>query len=226
MPPLPTVANVFRARVLFTITNKPTQGLRMFFRWSGTTPTVTAANALAEDLYNALVDAGIAAAFPNFNRLTGVELVDLTSALGAEGFYAHGTTGTETGEPLPAEATFVTSFEIPRRYRGGHPKAHWPFGVAADLTTPDRWLATKVTAWQELVNAAIATFVGKSSGGCGITAQVAVSFYEGFTVITNPITHRARNVPNLRTPALVTNVTSVIGRDYVGSLRKRRIKTS
>ena len=43
----------------------------------------------------------------------------------------------------------------------------------------------------------------------------------GFTVITNPITHRARNVPTLRTTPAVDAVSGTIARLRVGTQRRR-----
>jgi hypothetical protein len=224
MPALPDVANVIRARVLFTLAGKPTQGVRQFFRWSGTSPTSAALTTLAEDYYNALVGASIAGAFSNIYGLSSVELVDLSSEMGAEGVYAHRTTGTLTGTPLPVETAFVTEFGITRRYRGGHPKTFWPFGDSEKLQNPNTFTPSAVSDWQTVVTNGIAGFVGESSGGCTIGAHVCISYYKGFSVVTNPLTGRARNVPTLRTTPLVTNVTAIVGRERIGSQRRRREK--
>lgn len=226
MPKLPDVSHVLRARLYFTIDGKPEQGVRHFYRWTGSTPTATALATLAHKLYTSFVAATIAAVMHATNVFTGVQLEDLTSTTGATGSFAGTTTGTLTGEGVPADACLVTSYEIPRRYRGGHPRSYWPFGNATTLFDPQRWTTAFVASAQAKVTTGIAGFVGQSSGGCTIGAHCVPSYYEGFTVVISPTTGRARNIPKLRTPVIVTNVTDIIAREYVGSFRKRRPKTS
>lgn len=226
MPPLPDVSHVLRARLFFTLNGKPEQGVRQFYRWTGTTPTPTALATLAHKLYTAFVGETIAGAMYTSNKFVGVQLEDLTSTTGATGSFAGTTDGTLTGEPVPVDACFVSSFEIPRRYRGGHPRSYWPFGYAGNLTSEQEWSTAAVAAWQTLVTDAIAAFVGQSSGGCTIGAHCVPSYYKGFTVVVSPTTGRARNIPKLRTTPIVTDVTDIIGRHYVGSFRRRRPKTS
>jgi hypothetical protein len=50
---------------------------------------------------------------------------------------------------------------------------------------------------------------------------VNVSYYNGFTVVTNPTTGRARNVPTLRGTPVVDTVTGIVARVQVGSQRRR-----
>lgn len=226
MTPLPPAANVIRARVLFTIAGKETQGVRMFFKWSGADPTATALNTLAQTLYNLFVSEGVPALMAKTTYLQEIVLEDLTSTTGAVGTYASNYEGSRTGTPLPADAAAVTSYEIRRRYRGGHPRSYWPFGVASDLTTPDQFTPALVETVQTKISAVISGFVGQTEGGCTIGDQVAVSYYEGFTAVENPLTHRYRNVPTLREAPVITNVSSLVARSYVASFRRRRFKTS
>lgn len=223
MPPLPSVPNVIRARVFFTLNGKPTQGVRLFFRYSGTHPTTTALNTLAHDLYTAFVTATIAAVLGNDNKLTGVVLEDLNSTTGAVGSYFHTTNGTAGAEYLPPEVAFLVSNEIARRYRGGHSRTYWPFGTAANLSAPNSWAATFVTLVHTKVQAVYTTFIGKVAGGCTITAHVNVSYYSGFTSVQSPTTHRWRNIPTVRGAPLVDTITAVVARVEPASFRRRRL---
>lgn len=225
MAPLPPVANVLKARILFRIGSKPTQGVRQFYRWSGTAPTSATLNTLAQDLYNAIVTAGFATVASTKVKLTGTELIDLTSAMGATGSYEATTTGARAGVALPAADCFVSSYEITRRYRGGHPRSYWPLGTDLDETGPQLFKSASVTAFTTFVEDINTGFVGTSVGGTTVGNHVAIAYYEGFTAVMNPLTGRYRNVPKLRTTPLVTNVTSIIGRNYIGSFRRRRVKT-
>lgn len=226
MPKLPDVSHVLRARLFFTIAGKEEQGVRTFWRWTGTAPSATALATLAHKLYTALVTAGIAGAMHESRNFTGVQLEDLTSTTGATGSFNGTTPGTLTGGGLPNEVCFVCSYEIPRRYRGGHPRTYLPFGEEEKLTTPTMWTPAAVLAWTTLLNTAYAAFTGESSAGCTIGAQCVPSYYDGFTVVISPTTGRARNIPKLRTTPVVTDVTDLIGRDYIGSFRRRRPKVS
>lgn len=207
------------------MSSKLNQGLRTFFRWSGSTPTGTSLSALAATL---LADAvtNLAPATSTNVTYSGAILEDLTSDMGAVGEAAGTHPGSRSGTLLPADTCFVGSYEITRRYRGGHPRSYFPFGVEADLENDQQWTPTAVTEFTTAVNDWIAGFVGQSSGGVTIGAHTTVGYYHGFTVVTNPTTGRARNVPTLKTPPTLTDVVSVIGRDYIGSQRRRRFKTS
>jgi hypothetical protein len=226
MAPLPPVSHVLMCRTLFTIGGKEGQGTRQFFRWTGTTPTPTVLTGLADDIFTAHLLGSLPAASATTLTYTGIELTDLTSSMGAQATFSGSAAGERSGDELPADVAFVTSFGITRRYRGGHPRAYWPFGVASDLTGPQQWTDGAVATFLTAVETYSAGIVGLSTGGTTIGHHVAVSFYEGFTAVEDPITHRYRNVPTKRTPALVTTVSDIVGRTYVGSFRRRRLKTS
>lgn len=225
MTALPSVANVFRARILFSIGDKPDQGVRVFFRWSGSAPSAAAATTLAGDLFST-ASLNLPAAMHPDNSITGVILEDLTSPTGAVGEASGTTPGTETGGPLGADTAFVASYEIPVRYRGGHPRSYWPLGTDTDVDTPQSWLGSSVTAFEAAVSGTIFGFTGVSAEGCNVGVQVAISYYEGFMAVENPLTHRYRNVPQLRVTPEVYDVASITGRSYIGSQRRRRLKTS
>ena len=226
MPPLPAVPQTLQARMFWTMAGKLEQGIRLFLGFSGTSPTPTILNNLATLFLAQAVVAGFAGLTHSTNVLTGAHLVDLTSSTGAEGGVETSIAGTRTGGALPVDAAFVTSYEIARRYRGGHPRTAWPFGVDSDLTTPQAWKPASVTTFETAVRGFLAGVVGLTNGGTTISSHVSVSQYHGFTPVTSPTTGRVRNVPNPRTPPLIQPVTAILGRDYVGSQRRRRFSTS
>lgn len=226
MTPLPPVSHVLQLRTFFTIGDKLDQGVRQFYRWSGTTPTAAILEQLCTQINAAAIAANIRGMLSDYNYFTGTELTDLTTDMGAQNSVRVTHIGTRGGTKLPAEAAFVTSFEIPRRYRGGHPRSYWPFGVEGDVDTPNQWTSASQTAFTTCVAAYIGATVGQSNGGTTVGAHCSIAYYHGFTVVTDPITHRARNVPTKRTPPVVTTVTRINGRSYIGSFRRRRIKVS
>lgn len=224
--PLPPAPGAIRARILFTLGGKPTIGCRVFFGWTGTAPTPAALSTLADTFATSLSTHTIAHLLHPDNKYTGVILTALTSDMAPEAEAHELVTGTRTpGGPLPVDACFVTSYEITRKYRGGHPRSSWPFGTDNDLTTPQKWKSASVTAFLGWVTSYVRGFTHTATG-THMAGLLSIAYYQGFTAVENPITHRYRNVPRKRTPALLTAVTGVIGRSYVGSQRRRRLVPS
>lgn len=225
MPALPNVPQVIRVRMLWTIGSKEGQGVRFFYNYTGSAPTVTNLQSFGTTL-NTAADAQWANVLGVENTYTGCILEDLTTPTSAVADVADSHAGSLSGDPVPAGAAFVTSYEIPTRYRGGHPRSYWPFGSGSEMTNNDIWSSTFTSTAQAAVATIIDSLVGAIEGSTTIENHVAVSYYSGFTVVTNPITHRSRNVPTLRATPIVTAVGSIVGRNYIGSFRKRRPKTS
>lgn len=224
MAPLKPVPNVLRIRLLFTIGGKPNQGIRFFSRWSGSTPSASSLTTLCGQIAVAAVTHLIPLIHPS-TSLTEVIIEDLTSSTAATGSASGVNAGTRTGAQLPADVAFVSSYEIARRYRGGHPRSYLPFGVDTDLTTSQLWKLTAVTDFVAGLEAFFATVGTSSAGGTTIGAHVAISYFKGFTIRTRvPYRPQVLNTP--RTTPLVTDVTSIAGRRGVGSFRKRRFKNA
>jgi hypothetical protein len=77
--------------------------------------------------------------------LTSVEGIDLSSSTGAESVNVTSHAGTRVGEALPASNCVLVNSHVARRYRGGHPRAYLPAGVAADLGSPQTWDTSYLT---------------------------------------------------------------------------------
>lgn len=219
MPALPAAAGVVRLAMKGTTGTVPWLS-RVFLHYSGTPPTAAQLNtftALAITSYGtnlkSLAYGGVV--------LSECDATDLTSATGAVGISTGSTAGTRAGTAIDSAACAVISYEIARRYRGGHPRGYWPFGVANDLNATNAWSAAFVTACNTGFNNWIAALVAGGWAGAGTIAQVNVSYYNGFTVVTNPITHRARNVPTLRVSPTIDTVTAILTRPSVGTQRRR-----
>lgn len=221
MPALPDVANVFRTRVMFTVHGKPDQGLRLFFRWTGSTPTSASLNDMSGTVLLAI--GGFADLWHPDVKLTSVTMEDLTSPTAAVGENTTTVPGTRTGGPLPADACVVVDSTIPRRYRGGRPKTFWPFGTDTDLTGQQKFSSTAVGVFGSGIASIFHAFSLITVDGTTLGAQANISYYKGFTVITSPTTHRARNLPTLRTTPVVDTVTDRTVQSYVGSQRRRRL---
>ena len=211
--------------MLWSIQGKEDQGLRMFFKYTGAAPS-TADLLYFLGIIRAEADSALPTLYGADNVITGWIAEDLSSSTGAVAELTDSTAGTGAAEIVPPGTAVVSSYEISRRYRGGHPRSYWPLGLGADLQNDGTWTSGFVSSCQSAIDTVIDSLPAATHGSTTIVNQVNVSYYDGFTSVENPITHRYRNVPTLRATPLVDNVNSIVVRPYVGSLRRRRPKTS
>lgn len=220
MPALPPVAGVIKVASLFTYSGNVSCMNRYFIHYSGTAPTTAQLNTFCTSL-----DTGWSTNYPAVTSGdvigTGHQAEDLSSSTGAIGAAGMSSTGTRSGDGLPKATCFGVNFQMARRYRGGKPKIFLPFGTSTDLDGTGRWkgasLSSFGSAWVAYINAALAA----GWTGAGTLTHVNVSYYSGFTVVTNPITHRARNVPTLRGTPLQDLITGYSSETDVMSQRRR-----
>lgn len=193
---------------------------RFYLHYAGAAPDAAALNAScalwADDFDGTLGHA------MNLNVTLGrVHAIDLSSPTGAEGDWLGALPGHLTGSPLPIDVAQICSYEISRRYRGGHPRGYWPLNQAGDLDSPQIWSSAVVAGNQTQFANFFAAVFGHVWAGGGPLSQVNVSYFHGFTVITNPITGRARNVPTVRGVPVVDAVTARVARAHIGTQRRR-----
>ena len=225
MPALPSVADVMRIRMLWTIQGKEDQGLRFFMKYTGGPPS-TADLLYFLGIVKASADSALPTLFSPDNVITGWIAEDLSSSMGAVAELTDSTPGTGPSDYIPSGTCVVSSYEVTRRYRGGHPRSYWPLGISTELTNAGTWTPGFVSSCQSAIDTVVDSLPASTHGSTTIVGQVNVSYYDGFTSVENPITHRYRNVPTLRATPLVDTVNSIIVRPYVGSMRRRRPKTS
>jgi len=214
-----------RFRILFSIAGKEDQGLRFFMKYTGGPPSVS------DMLYflvllKAETDSVLPALIVESVILTGYVGEDLSSSSGATADLTDDTPGTLAAGDQPNQVAVVSSYEISRRYRGGHPRSYWPLGDSGQMSSDSTWSTTFVNSCQSAIASVLDSLPAATSGSTTIDNHCNVSYYEGFTSVENPITHRYRNVPTLRGTPLVDTVNSIVVRNYIGSMRKRRPKTS
>jgi hypothetical protein len=225
VPALPAVPNVARIDVFYTLSNDAYALTRLHVKYTGSAPNSAACAAIASALYT-----DFAAEFGSYmtarNSLTGLQFTDLATTSGASGAHYATTTGTLSSEGMAASICMLTKLNIARRYRGGKPRAYLPLGDLSVLQDGQNWLPSFVNN----VNAALAALVGDiavtNSGGCSLQNLVNVSYYSGFTVVTNPVSGRARNVPKLRVAPVVDDVTSWTAEQRFASQRRRLLRSS
>lgn len=194
---------------------------RMFWQYTGTAPTNAQLNTFCS-----------AVATPygtNLKPLASTEVtlgtvtaVDLSTTSSAQGSAALNVIGTRVGTSLSAQVAAVVSYEVARRYRGGHPRGYWPLGVVTDLATNARnWQAAFVSSLQTDIDAFRTAMIAAGWTGAGTISQVNVSYYHSFTVVVNPVTGRAKNKPTLRGTPVIDQVTSTLARTAIGTQRRR-----
>lgn len=220
MPALPSVPGVVRCTLDYTVGPDTAALSRFFVHYGGTAPTNVNLQTFAGSIGSAF-NTDLCPSMSTSSALLRVKCEDLSSASGAIGEDDTERFGTVAGAPIPASSSFVVGFSIARRYRGGKPKIFLPLGVAANLAGNLKWTPAFVlsagTSFQSFINLVLAT---PWTAGGPLT-HVNVSYFSGFTVVTNPVTHRARNVPTLRGAPVVDAVTLYTTELNVGSQRRR-----
>lgn len=220
MPALPAVSKVVRVSIIGLINGQVPWLSRFYVAYTGTAP----ANADLTTFNGAVSTTMVTNLIPlmtNNITTTEIESTDLTSSTSAAAITASAHTGSRAGSAIPGDVAVVSSYEILRRYRGGHPRGYWPFGSQTDFSSAEAWSPTAVTAFTNGLNAFFTAVLAAPWSGGGTLTHINVSYYSGFTVVVSPTTGRARNVPTLRTTPLQDLVTSLIVRNSYGSQRRR-----
>jgi len=220
MPALPNVPGVLKYVMDFQTEGDLKSQVVHHFSYTGGPPS--GANLVT------MANSAIAAANSDFLSVmsdsvlnNGCTITDLTSATANQGVgTTAGSAGTRGTALVSPGTAMVVSHTIARRYRGGHPRTYYPWGVAGDIQTSGVWASAFVTASATAFSSWL-TAVLASGAGCTLAQLVNVSYYAGFQVVTNPITGRSRNVPRVRVSPVVDTVTGSVGRSKIGSQRRR-----
>jgi hypothetical protein len=153
--------------------------------------------------------------------LTGVTITDLSSKSGGVGQVSVSTPGTHVGSPLPDSACVLVNWLISRRYRGGKPRTYFPGGVQTVLNADGRtWTAAFISAFGIGLSNFLQAIFTNPDAVVGLQS-CQVSYYSGFTPVTNQITGRVKNVPNIRTTPVVDLINSTSVQPLLGSQRRR-----
>lgn len=219
MPAIPAVPGVIRFDLTGTIGTDTQTHNRFYMSFSGAA-SPTNMNTLATLVRTAWVDT-LKPLLSNDSAISNWHTTDLSSLSGAQGNDGTNVPGTSGGPSVSAQACLVINFQVGRRYRGGKPKFFLAGGPAAELADANAWDPTLVdninTQWGDF----IAAIIAGAPGPMGTLAHVNVSFYEGFTSIENPLTHRYRNIPTLRADPVVDAIDSHSVDVPIGSQRRR-----
>lgn len=208
MPPLPVVPQV--CKLVISGTYHDAKWINIYYvHYTGSAPAAT-------DIYNYLtaIDSHVGTAYGAEmsvdNEVTLYEMTDLTSATGASNSFTVSHFGVRTGDFMPAGVAMVASFEINRRYRGGHPRKYLPWGTAGTMASGSTidWDSAFVTDCQSKLTAMLGSgqLIGQTEGGTTWDEIVNVSY---------------RNAGAVRATAVVDTVVNTIVRPRICSQRRR-----
>jgi hypothetical protein len=199
-------------------------GIRFFLSYAGTAPTGANCTTLAGDVEAAWA-ADIAPLQHPTVLLTEVDVLDIATDTGLSGQWNGSLAGSATGNILPIQVAMDVEYGIARRYRGGKPRTYLPIGTYNDLADQGHWDASFVTATNTAVTSFFTAIQALVVGAMGALTHVSLSYYKGFTNITNS-SGRERAVPTYRPVALHDNVTGYAAKVVLGSQKRRRTATA
>jgi hypothetical protein len=225
LPPLPE-SNVVRVEMIQEPPNANQAGSRFFLGYTGSAPSSANCVTLAGDVESAWVT-NLAPLVPSNWSLNKVDVLDISTRLGAFGESVVTHDGTRAGAEVPQQVATGIEYKVAVRYRGGKPRIYQPPGLAADVVNDVSWAGAFVTDYNAGIAAFFAELAGLSIGAMGVLSHVVVSYYHGFSVSINPVTGRSRNIPTYRTPnALVWPVTGYDTKSLLSSQKRRRTSTT
>jgi hypothetical protein len=223
-PPLPETACV-RVRLGYTTTSGTEMGSRFYLSYSGSAPTSANCDTLGTDIGTAWASNISPVVYVNIG-LAEVDVLDIASNSGNFGTVAVSHAGSMTGGTLTSNAATNVEFDIARRYRGGKPRMFLPPPDDTSLTSQDKFTAGFIAAVNTAVEGFFSDIEALTVGSMGTLAHVNVSYYSGFTNVTNS-SGRTRAAPKYRTPtAKVDTITGYACKAVVGSQRRRRTATT
>lgn len=221
--PLPASPCV-RVRLDYTHASGLTAGSRFYLSYSGSAPSGANCVTLATDIatqWNTNL-----AGFPDSDwTLTEVDVLDIATNSGLSGTVSVSHAGTGSGTSLPAQCCINVEFNISRRYRGGKPRMYFVPATESGQNNDSTWSSSLITAVNAAFTAFFAAIEALSIGSMGTLAHVNLSYYEGFTNITNS-SGRERAVPTYRAVAKLDPVVGYSMKAVIGSQRRRRTSTT
>jgi hypothetical protein len=199
-------------------------GSRFYLSYSGSAPTPANCTTLAGDVAAAW-NTNLAAQVNSEYALTEVDVLDIATNSGASGQWIGSHAGGDGSTAIPQQVAVNIAYTIARRYRGGKPRMFLPPPGQAALAGQNKWSTGYVSATNTAVAAFFAALEALTIGAIGTLAHVNLSYYSGFTNITNS-SGRERAVPTYRTHALLDTVSGYNTKALMGSQRRRRSATA
>ena len=225
MTPVPPPASpCVRVRLEYTSVNGTLAGSRFYLSYAGASPTAGNCTTLAEDIAAAW-GTHLAPVVGNGYALTEVDVLDITTDLGLSGVWTGSTSGSEGATTVPDSAAMNVEYNISRRYRGGKPRMFLPPPSRDQMDGNNVWLSDFLGTVNTALGAFMTEIEALTIGAMGALAHVNLSYYKGFTNVTNS-SGRERAVPTYRDTALLDIVQGYAAKATIGSQRRRLRSTS
>lgn len=186
MPALPPAGDVVRIDVGLEVGTDAHAINRFHWAYSGSHPDPADCESIGNQVATAW-NAHLRAFMTENSAQSTVDVVDLSSLLGAGGLIVNNAVGTRAGASIPAASAVLVNHKISRRYRGGKPRSYLPLFVASDLNGPSGWLSASVTALQTAYDAWAAEISGFTAGSTLLGSQVAVSYFLNNALRATPL---------------------------------------
>lgn len=222
MPALPSPGKVIRIDYHLDQGTDTLAKVRRYFGYTGVVPATADCDTVA-NAANASFGTHLAGLLFTGSSLESIVVTDLSSSSGAVGINPGSIAGTRSGTHLTGTECTLVSYSIARRFRGGHPRSYWPFGVAGDLQDEQHWSSAYVATAQTAIDNDNAALIAAVWSGGGSLGPVNVSFYSGFTNFTGP-TGRMRPRSNVRLAPLVDPILGLTVQVGIASQRKRLLR--
>jgi len=223
MPALPAAPGVVRVNLQLKVGDDNSALNRFYIHYSGTAPTAAQLSTFSGAVGTAWAG-NLAAIHAQDKTLTAVQCEDLSSSTGAVGFDSTSHVGTHGASGITGATCGQINFLIARRYRGGKPKIFLPVGNTGDTAGMQKWTGAFITSMFNDWTAFMTAVLAAGWAAAGTLEHVNVSYFSGFTVVTNPITHRARNVPTVRGAPVVDAVIAYGIEDTMATQRRRMLQ--
>lgn len=221
--PLPDTPCV-RVRLIYNEGSPGEGGNRFYLKYSGSAPS----GANCSDLASAIAEQWndqLATLVSTAYGLKEVDVLDIATDSGLSGQWTGSHSGSRSGNWLPDSVATNIEFNIARRYRGGKPRMFLPPPIQSDLNTQSAYTGSFVSEVQTGIDTFFLAVSEESIGSMGTLGHVNLSYYKGFTNITNS-SGRERAVPTYRATALHDDVTGYSPKTVIGSQRRRRTSTT
>lgn len=224
MTPLPFVPGVIKFRFHFNFGSNYRGGFGLYWRYNGSAPGGADMDNLCSGLagiWNTHFSSFLSSAY----TLIQVSGLDLSSATGASGQKTVSWQGTDSNPSLAIDTCTLVNFQIDRHYRGGKPRVYLPIGTQTSLQDPHSWTTAYTAAVLSAFEAMVTAFTGFQSNLVTMGAHCNVGYYSGFTVVTDPVTGRARNHPTKLATPHNDPISGYTVPTPVGSQRRRVLAT-
>jgi hypothetical protein len=222
-PPLPETPCV-RVRLDYLQSDAFDAGSRFFLSYAGASPTGANCIALATAIATAWSD-NVASSVSSAVSLKEVDVLDIASNAGLSGQWTGTDPGTGGATQIASQVAGNVEFGIARRYRGGKPRMFVPGPPTEAVLDAGHFSPDYIANLNTGIAGFFTAIEALDIGAMGALAHVNLSYYDGFTNITNS-SGRTRAVPKYRPTALVEAIVGYSTKAVYGSQKRRRTATT